>query len=155
MSVIGFSFIGVTLGIYLLDYALSMYVLYAMVGLAGIVVNDSLVLIDFVNQERARGAKAFDAVVTASSRRFRPILLTSLTTFVGLTPLMLETSLQAQFLIPMAISLAFGVLFSTFTTLLLTPALYRIGEDLRLLVRGAHSVTDVDSRGALQAGGRP
>ena len=86
---------------------------------------------------------------------WRPILLTSLTTFVGLTPLMLETSLQAQFLIPMAISLAFGVLFSTFTTLLLTPALYRIGEDLRLLVRGAHSVTDVDSRGALQAGGRP
>ncbi|MEE9607569.1 MAG: efflux RND transporter permease subunit, partial [Myxococcota bacterium] len=92
MSVIAFSFIGVTIGMYLLDYSLSMYVLYAIVGLAGIVVNDSLVLIDFVNRERRRGTPAFEAVRLASYKRFRPILLTTVTTVTGLAPMALGIS---------------------------------------------------------------
>ena len=93
-----------------------------LVALTGVVVNDSLVLVDFINRRREQGRALAEAVREAGVARFRPILLTSLTTFVGLFPLMLETSMQAQFLIPMAISLAFGVLFATFITLVLVPA---------------------------------
>ncbi len=92
--------------------------------------NGSLVLVDFVNRRRAAGMPLLEALEIASVARFRPIILTSLTTFVGLTPLMLERSVQAQFLIPMAISLAFGVVFATAITLLLVPAGYLILEDL-------------------------
>ena len=101
------------------------------VALAGVVVNDSLVLVDFINQEREEGMPIREAIEKAGSLRFRPIILTSLTTFVGLLPVLFETSLQAQFLIPMAISLSFGVLFATFITLLLVPAFYTILEDIR------------------------
>lgn len=105
--------------------------LFGIVALAGVVVNDSLLLIDYINQLRARGMGLRDAIVEAGQRRFRPILLTSLTTFFGLSPIILEKSTQAQFLIPMAISLAFGILFGTAIALLIIPALYMIFEDVR------------------------
>jgi multidrug efflux pump subunit AcrB len=95
-----------------------------------VVVNDSLVLVDCVNQQRATGSSLRDALLEAGTARFRAIMLTSLTTFAGLTPLMLESSMQARMLIPMGISLAFGVIFATAITLLLVPCLYLILEDL-------------------------
>ena len=107
--------------------------LFGMLALAGVVVNDSLVLVDYINQQRRRGVPLKDAIREAGAARFRPILLTSLTTFVGLTPILLEKSLQAQFLIPMAVSLSFGIIFATFITLLLVPAVYLILEDIKNL----------------------
>jgi len=104
-------------------------------ALAGVVVNDSLVLVDFVNRERDSGKSVIEAARVAGIARFRPIILTSLTTFAGLTPLILERSVQAQFLIPMAVSLAFGVLFSTLITLVLVPSCYLILEDLTRIPR--------------------
>jgi multidrug efflux pump subunit AcrB len=95
---------------------------------AGIVVNNAIVMIDFINQHRAAGMSRFDAVVGAGTKRFRPIMLTSLTTFVGLVPTMIDKSVQGQFLIPMAVSLAFGILFSTVITLFLIPSFYLITE---------------------------
>jgi multidrug efflux pump subunit AcrB len=100
-------------------------------ALAGVVVNDSLLLINTVNVKRREGVELQTALGDAGTRRFRPILLTSLTTFFGLTPMILETSVQAQFLIPMAISLGFGILFATGITLLLIPCLYMMLEDVR------------------------
>jgi multidrug efflux pump subunit AcrB len=113
------------------------------VGLSGVVVNDSLVLIHRANHFRREGASPHDAVVRAACIRFRAILLTSLTTFAGLTPMLLEKSLQAQFLIPMAVSLGFGVLFATVITLLLIPCGYIILEDLRGL--GGRRMTPAES----------
>jgi multidrug efflux pump subunit AcrB len=104
--------------------------MFGIVGLAGVVVNDSLVLIDATNRIRGQGLGAHDAITRAGAMRFRAIILTSLTTFAGLTPMLLERSLQAQFLIPMAISLGFGVLFGTGITLLLVPSLYMILDDI-------------------------
>jgi multidrug efflux pump subunit AcrB len=101
------------------------------VALSGVVVNDSLILIVAANKYRADGMTSHDAMVAAGARRFRAIMLTSLTTFFGLAPMIMETSVQAKFLIPMAISLGFGVLFATFITLLLVPAVYGIVEDLK------------------------
>jgi multidrug efflux pump subunit AcrB len=99
-----------------------------------VVVNDSLVLVAFINRAyRDEGMPLEKAIRVAGRSRFRPILLTSLTTFAGLTPLLLEKSMQAQFLIPMAVSLAFGVLFATFIILMLVPCLYAIQEDLKKL----------------------
>jgi multidrug efflux pump subunit AcrB len=118
---------------------LSLLSLFGMVGLAGVVVNDSLVLIDATNRIRREGHMAGDAVVLAGRLRFRAIILTSLTTFAGLFPMILERSLQAQFLIPMAVSLGFGVLFATGITLLLVPCGYVILEDIhRLFGKGNH-----------------
>jgi multidrug efflux pump subunit AcrB len=108
-----------------------MFSVIGMVAVSGVVVNDSLVLVDYVNRGRAAGATMLESVRAAGALRFRPILLTSLTTFAGLSPLLAEQSVQAQFLIPMAISLAFGVLFSTAVTLLFLPAACLILEDLR------------------------
>ena len=102
--------------------------------MTGIVVNDSLILVDFINRRHEKGAAVLEAVVESGVRRFRPILLTTLTTFFGLMPMLFETSIQARFLIPMAISLAFGVLFSTFIILYLVPVLYTILEDTKLLI---------------------
>jgi multidrug efflux pump subunit AcrB len=109
---------------------LSMLSMLGIIALSGVVVNDSLVLVDYINKLRAQGIPLKQAVHQGGIARFRPILLTSLTTFVGLVPILLERSLQAQFLIPMATSLSFGVLFATFITLLLVPALYLILEDI-------------------------
>jgi multidrug efflux pump subunit AcrB len=108
--------------------------LFGIVGLAGVVVNDSLVLIDATNRIRSQGQEAHNAITAGAALRFRAIILTSLTTFAGLTPMLLERSLQAQFLIPMAVSLAFGVLFATGITLLLVPCGYMILDDVHNLV---------------------
>ncbi len=133
MTVIPFGVVGAVLGHMLLGMTLSVISLMGMLALIGVVVNDSLVLVDYVNRKRREGMKLTPAITTAGVVRFRPVLLTSLTTFAGLTPLMLEKSMQAQFLIPMAVSLGFGVLFATFITLFLVPVNYRILEDLRAL----------------------
>lgn len=137
MSAIPFGFIGAIGGHVLLGQDLAILSIFGIVALTGVVVNDSLVMVDFINRARAAGATLTKAVIESGKARFRPILLTSLTTFAGLTPLLLEKSLQAKFLIPMAISLAFGVLFATFITLILVPTLYTSLEDVRSLARRA------------------
>jgi multidrug efflux pump subunit AcrB len=134
MAAIPFGMIGAIAGHLLMGFNLSILSMFGMIALAGVVVNDSLLLIDYTNRQRREGDELFQAIVESCRRRFRPILLTSLTTFFGLTPMILETSVQAQFLIPMAISLAFGVLFATGITLLLIPALYTVLEDVRSLM---------------------
>ena len=130
MSVIPFGLIGAVFGHILLGKAISMFSLFGLIALAGVVVNDSLILIDFVNKARAAGVPAYEAVVQSGKERFRAIVLTSLTTAAGLMPIMLETSVQAQFVIPMAISLSFGILFATVITLFLIPSLYLLQADL-------------------------
>jgi multidrug efflux pump subunit AcrB len=131
MSVIPFGFIGAVAGHALMGHGLSIMSMFGIVALSGVVVNDSLVLIDATNRIRATGKSALEAITEGGSMRLRAILLTSLTTFFGLAPMIGETSVQAQFLIPMAISLGFGVLFATVITLVVVPALYMIVEDLR------------------------
>jgi len=105
--------------------------MFGIVALSGIVVNDSLIIIDLINRERSGGIELSQVLRDCATRRFRPIMLTTLTTFCGLLPMITERSLQARFLIPMAISLAFGVMFATCITLLLVPSLYMILEDLK------------------------
>jgi multidrug efflux pump subunit AcrB len=123
---------------------LSINSMFGIDALNVVVVNDSLLLIDFVNQKRKQGIDMFQAVVESAQRRFRPIVLTSLTTSLGLTPIILEKSVQAQFLIPMAISLGFGILFATFITLLLVPSLYVILEDfLKLFLKADTKQADI------------
>ena len=131
MSAIPFGMIGAIVGHVILGYDLSMFSLIGVVALSGIVINDSLVMIDLINRMRASGSSVLEAVMQSGTRRFRAIMLTTLTTFLGLTPLLLEKSIQAKFLIPMAISVAFGVVFATLITLLIVPSLYMIIEDLR------------------------
>lgn len=137
MMAIPMGFVGAIGGHVLMGYSLSMISFFGIIALAGVVVNDSLVLIDATNQRRREGATAWEAVVWGGTRRLRPILLTSLTTFFGLAPMITETSFQARFLIPMAISLGFGVLFATFVILLMVPALYLIVEDAGTLAARA------------------
>ncbi len=133
MVSIPFGIVGAVLGHLLLGYSLSVMSMFGVVALSGVVVNDSLVLIDFANRQQRKGQSALSAVVDAGILRFRPILLTTLTTFCGLMPMIFETSRQARFLIPMAISLGFGILFATLIALLLVPCLYLIVEDMRQL----------------------
>jgi multidrug efflux pump subunit AcrB len=134
MSVIPFGLVGAVLGHLVMGTELSIMSLCGIVALAGVVVNDSLVLVDYVNRQRAKGVPVVDAAWEAGAVRFRPILLTSLTTFAGLTPMLLERDLQARFLIPMAISLGFGILFATVITLFMVPCVYLILEDAKRLV---------------------
>ncbi len=131
MVAIPFGLVGAIGGHILMGYDLSILSMMGLVALSGVVVNDSLVLISAINEYRAAGMTTAKAVVAGAARRFRPILLTSLTTFFGLAPMIVETSVQARFLIPMALSLGFGVIFSTFIILLLVPALYLIIEDIQ------------------------
>ncbi|HRQ66414.1 MAG TPA: efflux RND transporter permease subunit [Xanthomonadaceae bacterium] len=137
MSVIPFGVVGAVLGHILTGQNFSMMSMYGIIALSGVVVNDSLILVDFVNRARAEGKELAEAIVEAGGQRFRPVLLTSLTTFLGLTPILLERSLQAQFIIPMATSLGFGILFATVITLFLIPALYASGARLRARLRGS------------------
>jgi multidrug efflux pump subunit AcrB len=130
MGAIPFGIVGAIAGHLIMGLNLSLLSLFGMVGLAGVVVNDSLVLIDAANRIRQKGVDAKEAVAQAGALRFRAIILTSLTTFAGLVPMILEKSMQAQFLIPMAVSLAFGVLFATGITLLLVPCGYGILDDI-------------------------
>ena len=135
MSAIPFGLIGAILGHILLGLDVSLLSLSGMIAVAGVVVNDNLVLVDYINRQRAAGLDLGKAIRDAGAARFRPIILTSLTTFAGLTPLMLERSVQAQFLIPMAVSLAFGVMFATMVSLLLVPASYYILEDFKSKIK--------------------
>lgn len=131
---IPFGIVGAVIGHLLLGFDLSLVSLMGIVALSGVVVNDSLIMIDYANRKRGTD-DAFDAIRKAGLRRFRPILLTTLTTFGGLTPIILETSNQAKHLIPMAISLGFGILFSTAIILLLVPSLYLAFDDIRRALR--------------------
>jgi multidrug efflux pump subunit AcrB len=130
MGVIPFGVIGAIVGHWLTGYPLSMMSMMGVIALSGVVVNDSLILVDYVNKAVAAGTDRYSAVVQAGSRRFRAIMLTSLTTFFGLIPMLLERTAQAQSMVPMAISLAFGIVFATVITLLLVPSLYMILDDL-------------------------
>lgn len=130
MSVIPFSLTGAIWGHYLIGIDLSMMSTFGLIAAAGVVINDSLVMTDFVNQRRAQGHAIKEAVVEAGCARFRAITLTSITTFVGVLPIMFETSLQARFVIPMAVALGFAVLYATLVTLILVPCLYLILLDL-------------------------
>ena len=131
MAVIPFGFVGAIAGHALMGYGLSIMSMFGLVALSGVVVNDSLVLVDATNKYRREGRSALDAILDGGATRLRPILLTSLTTFFGLVPMLAETSMQARFLIPMAISLAFGVLAATVIVLLMVPALYMTVEDAK------------------------
>ncbi len=132
---IPFGLLGSIIGHLILNMELTLWSFVGMVAVSGVVVNDNLVLMDFINQQRKNGSAVFNAVCAAGKKRFRPILLTSLTTFAGLMPLILETSIQAQFLIPMAVSLAFGVLFATFISLLLVPASYLLLDEWQIKIK--------------------
>lgn len=141
MVVIPFSMVGAITGHMIMGMNLSIMSIMGMLALAGVVVNDSLVLVDWVNRRRAEGMSLFDAISNAGVARFRAIMLTSLTTFAGLLPLIFEQSTQAQFLIPMAVSLGFGILFATFITLLLVPIVYLFLEDFKNIFRPKAVVT--------------
>ena len=131
MLAIPFGLNGALVGHVVMGYPLTLLSLIGMVALTGIVVNDALILITFVNNRRLEGMSALEAVILGGKRRFRPILLTSLTTILGLAPMMAETSFQAAYLIPMAISISFGLAFATVLTLLIVPCLYMFVEDVR------------------------
>ena len=125
MFIIPFGIIGAIIGHACLGLPLTLFSFFGLVALTGVVVNDSIVLIDFINARVNSGVSVDEAVVEAGVRRFRPVLLTSATTVAGLVPILMETSLQAQILIPMATSLAFGLLLATIIVLILVPTLYR------------------------------
>lgn len=130
MSVIPFSMVGAIWGHFSFGLDISLMSTFGLIAAAGVVINDSLVMTDFVNQMRAQGASIKEAVTKAGCARFRAITLTSITTFVGVLPIMFETSLQARFVIPMAVALGFSVLFATLVTLVLVPCMYLILQDL-------------------------
>ncbi len=130
-----FGVIGAYAGHIVLDITPSWLSIFGIMALTGVVVNDSLVLVDFINKKRAEGMALMEAVLISGVRRFRPIFLTSITTFAGLMPLMLDRAIHAQFLKPMAVSLGFGILFATTITLLLIPAAYLLLEDIKALFR--------------------
>lgn len=110
----------------------SMMSLFGIIALFGVVVNDSLVMVDYINNHRQDGKNLVHVVMHSGKRRFRAIMLTSLTTFFGLLPIMFEQSLQAKVIVPMAVSLAFGILFATVITLILIPSLYVLLERIKL-----------------------
>ncbi|NVK23310.1 MAG: efflux RND transporter permease subunit [Gammaproteobacteria bacterium] len=128
MSVIPFGVLGAIIGHWIMGMDLTIMSLLGMLALIGVIVNDSLVLVDYINKKRAEGMALIEAVSTAGAARFRPVMLTSLTTFIGLMPLLFEQSTQAQFLIPMAVSLGFGIIFATLITLILVPVNYILLE---------------------------
>ena len=130
MSIIPFGILGAVIGHWIMGMSLSIMSLLGMLALIGVVVNDSLVLVDFINKKREEGYSLMEGVLTAGASRVRPVMLTSLTTFFGLMPLLFEKSTQAQFLIPMAVSLGFGILFATLITLVLVPVNYLILDNI-------------------------
>lgn len=146
MTAIPFGLVGAVIGHIIMGYSLSVISMMGIVALSGVVVNDALVMMDYANQKRAEGAAPFEAIHGAGIRRFRPIMLTTLTTFGGLTPMIFETSRQARFMIPMAISLGYGILFATMITLLLIPCLYMILEDFRDRIWAPRTVRQPESR---------
>ena len=135
MSAIPFGLVGAVWGHFIMGLDVTMMSMFGLVALSGVVVNDSLIMVDFINRRRRLHRDIALAVREAGVNRFRPILLTSLTTFVGLVPLMTSKSFDAAFMVPMAVSLAFGVLFATFITLMLVPTAYLILDDIQRLTR--------------------
>ncbi|MBT7878140.1 MAG: efflux RND transporter permease subunit, partial [Gammaproteobacteria bacterium] len=132
MGVIPFGMIGALIGHIIVGIPFSALSVYGIIALAGVVVNDSIILVDFVNKSVAHGMDILEAVIKAGTERFRAIMLTSLTTFFGLLPILTESSLAAQMVIPMAVSLGFGILFATVITLILIPCLYVMLNDIKL-----------------------
>ncbi len=130
-----FGLVGAVVGHLVMGYPYTMLSLIGSVALSGIAVNDAIVLVDFINRARRSGTPLWDAIVESGRVRLRPVLLTTLTTISGMAPLMLERSFQAQFLIPMAVAIVFGLMFATFLTLLAVPVLYLIQEDIRGALR--------------------
>jgi len=134
MSVIPFGLIGAIVGHVLIGVDLSTFSLFGMLALIGVMVNDSLVMVDYINKRRERGLELMDAVLTAAAIRFRPVILTSVTTFAGLTPILMDGSQQAKFLKPMAASLAFGIIFATVITLIIVPVNYIAARNFKYAV---------------------
>jgi multidrug efflux pump subunit AcrB len=130
MAAIPFGIVGAVLGHLIMGYSLSVISMMGIIALSGVVINGALVMLVYANEQRDKGMSIFDAIHAAGVRRFRPILLTTLTTFGGLAPMIFESSRQARFMIPMAISLGYGLLFATAITLVLVPALYVIRDDV-------------------------
>jgi len=146
MVVIPFGVIGAVIGHFILGMDLNALSIMGILAAAGVVVNDSLVMVDYVNNARKRGVRLVDAVMHAGGKRFRAIMLTSITTFIGLVPIIFfEVSAQAKIVIPMAVSLAFGVLFATIVTLVLIPCLYLIIEDIKALFKRKKKVPDTNT----------
>jgi multidrug efflux pump subunit AcrB len=143
MMAIPFGLIGAILGHLILGMEFTIVSIFGIVALSGIVVNDSLILIDFINRALRDGMDIEKAVIESGRARFRPVLLTSVTTVAGLFPLLLERSFQAQFLVPMAVSLCFGLMVATVLTLLYVPALYLIVQDIVKLFKGGERKAEV------------
>ncbi len=141
MAAIPFGMVGAVIGHLIMGYSLSVLSMFGVVALSGVVVNDSLVLVDFANRKERIGMSRRDAIHQAGIHRFRPVILTTLTTFGGLSPMIFETSRQARFLIPMALSLGYGILFATLITLVLVPSFYLIIDDIQQLL-GMRSVPE-------------
>ncbi|ODS22403.1 acriflavine resistance protein B [Candidatus Endobugula sertula] len=135
MSVIPFGIIGAMIGHWIMGMNLTIMSMLGLLALTGVVVNDSLVLVDYINKTRSKNLPLLQAITTAGTARFRPVILTSLTTFIGLLPLLFEKATQAQFLIPMAVSLGFGIIFATAITLILIPINYMLLQDVKMLLR--------------------
>ncbi len=144
MTAIPFGIVGAVIGHILLGYDLSLVSLMGVIALSGVVVNDSLIMIDYANKRRLAGDSIYESIHEAGLRRFRPIILTTMTTFGGLAPIILETSSQAFYLIPMAISLGFGIIFATMIILVIVPCLYLMLEDIKLLREKGKTVKRVD-----------
>jgi len=136
MIAIPFALVGMIFGNIVTGVPFGMMSIFGFFAASGVAVNDNLVLIDYVNRLRDKGVGAYQAMLDACVARFRPILLTSVTTFIGIMPILFETSAQAEFLKPMVVALAFGVLFDFFLTLMLVPAMYGIGVDISRFFRG-------------------
>ncbi len=158
LTAVPFGIIGAVAGHFIMGYPLTILSMIGLVALTGIVVNDALILVDFINKEVAAGRPVFEAVINGGRRRMRPILLTSMTTILGLAPLMVEQSLQARFLIPMAISITFGLAFATVLTLVVVPCFYVIRHDAHALAariwHGPNTALLMDGAGVPDAASR-
>jgi multidrug efflux pump subunit AcrB len=150
MIAIPFGMVGAVLGHLIMGFNLSLTSMMGIVALSGVVINDSLVLVDYANKRRREDLAPIVAIRQAVLRRFRPVLLTTLTTFGGLAPMIFESSRQARFMIPMAISLGFGIVFATIITLVLVPCLYLIIEDMRIFLWNSSGRQTVPTTAVLQ-----
>ena len=145
MSVIPFGIIGAVAGHIIMDMAISMMSIFGIIALSGVVVNDSLILVDFINRGIRQGKTVLESIVDAASGRFRAILITSLTTFFGIFPMLLEKSIQAQFVLPMSVSLAFGIVFATVISLIVVPCLYLLLDDFGFIAKN----DDIDTKAVI------
>ena len=133
LSIVPFAYMGMIFGHLIMGLEINMATFFGVLAAGGVVINDNLVLVDYINRLRDQGQSVWDAIIDGAVSRFRPIILTSVTTFVGLFPIMLERGMHAAFLHQMVAGLSFGVMFAVFVTLLLVPSLIAMGQDLRKL----------------------